>query len=232
MNKKHITSIFCIPIASLLVTSVNAASLAGYSEGWDTAGDLAGWGPNTTVTTVVHAASGGNPGGHLQSRGIGAGTFDIGALSQLPDITGSFGSTVWTASVDLSFINGNFDDAWLRFRYLDSTENGWNFSLTNVFPADWTTFSVTFDPTWTDVQAMANGWLPDNIAIDPGANPSQTWALTMSDVYTTEVRLSGEDSLLAGIDNFRLQPVPIPAAFWLFGSGLVGLIGIARRKKS
>ena len=26
--------------------------------------------------------------------------------------------------------------------------------------------------------------------------------------------------------------VPIPAATWLFGSGLIGLIGIARRKKS
>ena len=26
--------------------------------------------------------------------------------------------------------------------------------------------------------------------------------------------------------------VPVPAAFWLFGSGLIGLIGIARRKKS
>ena len=28
------------------------------------------------------------------------------------------------------------------------------------------------------------------------------------------------------------SPVPIPAAIWLFGSGLIGLIGIARRKKS
>ena len=27
------------------------------------------------------------------------------------------------------------------------------------------------------------------------------------------------------------QPVPVPAAAWLFGSGLIGLIGIARRKK-
>jgi hypothetical protein len=26
--------------------------------------------------------------------------------------------------------------------------------------------------------------------------------------------------------------VPIPAAIWLFGSGLLGLIGIARRKKA
>ena len=30
----------------------------------------------------------------------------------------------------------------------------------------------------------------------------------------------------------RVSSVPIPAAFWLFGSGLIGLIGIARRKKS
>ena len=28
----------------------------------------------------------------------------------------------------------------------------------------------------------------------------------------------------------RTSPVPIPAALWLFGSGLIGLIGIARRK--
>jgi len=26
--------------------------------------------------------------------------------------------------------------------------------------------------------------------------------------------------------------VPVPAAVWLFGSGLIGLIGIARRKKA
>ncbi len=26
--------------------------------------------------------------------------------------------------------------------------------------------------------------------------------------------------------------VPVPAAVWLFGSGLIGLIGVARRKKS
>ena len=31
---------------------------------------------------------------------------------------------------------------------------------------------------------------------------------------------------------FELNAVPIPAAVWLFGSGLIGLIGIARRKKA
>ena len=31
--------------------------------------------------------------------------------------------------------------------------------------------------------------------------------------------------------NATISPVPIPAAIWLFGSGLLGLIGVARRKK-
>ena len=34
---------------------------------------------------------------------------------------------------------------------------------------------------------------------------------------------------LEGIVN---SPVPVPAAVWLFGSGLLGLVGIARRKKA
>jgi len=33
-------------------------------------------------------------------------------------------------------------------------------------------------------------------------------------------------------DNVNFSIVPVPAAIWLFGSGLIGLIGIARRKKS
>ena len=34
------------------------------------------------------------------------------------------------------------------------------------------------------------------------------------------------------IDNVVVSAVPVPAAVWLFGSGLLGLIGVARRKKA
>ena len=34
------------------------------------------------------------------------------------------------------------------------------------------------------------------------------------------------------IDNLVFSAVPIPAAIWLFGSGLLGLVGMARRKKT
>jgi len=32
-------------------------------------------------------------------------------------------------------------------------------------------------------------------------------------------------------DNFSVSPVPVPAAVWLFASGLLGLMGVARRNK-
>ena len=34
-----------------------------------------------------------------------------------------------------------------------------------------------------------------------------------------------------GTDACQVAAVPVPAAVWLFGSGLLGLVGIARRKK-
>jgi hypothetical protein len=41
------------------------------------------------------------------------------------------------------------------------------------------------------------------------------------------------DVYLSGTWNTTVQtsPVPVPAAVWLFGSGLLGLMGIARRRK-
>ena len=32
--------------------------------------------------------------------------------------------------------------------------------------------------------------------------------------------------------NYTPSAVPVPAAAWLFGSGLIGLVGIARRRKT
>jgi len=45
----------------------------------------------------------------------------------------------------------------------------------------------------------------------------------MGDFFTSDQIFSGD------IVN---QPVPIPAAVWLFGAGLIGLVGVARRKTS
>lgn len=58
--------------------------------------------------------------------------------------------------------------------------------------------------------------------------------LVIDNFKTMTFTPSNPNDLFSGgfvaIDNFSI--VPVPAAVWLFGSGLLGLIGLARRKKS
>ena len=68
---------------------------------------------------------------------------------------------------------------------------------------------------------------------------SSTLGGVQSDIYDASRIVSFSADPLTGINgsgNFifsaAASTVPIPAAFWLFGSGLIGLIGIARGKKA
>ena len=54
--------------------------------------------------------------------------------------------------------------------------------------------------------------------------------------FTIDIVTNGVDANI-GFDNLNIDfqaasPVPVPAAVWLFGSGLIGLVGFARRKKA
>ncbi len=44
--------------------------------------------------------------------------------------------------------------------------------------------------------------------------------------------ISSFDNLSSVNASINLAPIPVPAAVWLFGSGLLGLAGFARRKQS
>lgn len=44
--------------------------------------------------------------------------------------------------------------------------------------------------------------------------------------------VTGDNLPFFGEDRENLSAVPVPAAGWLFGSGLIGLVGVARRKKA
>lgn len=191
-----------------------------------------GFEANTTSAVVVHAAAGGNPDGHLLSRkDLGPPVFDIGALTTGPNFTGDFAADGITGvSVDLNFLEGDFSGAWIRFR-ADAVTNGWRFPLTKAFPSDvWNTYAVNFDPTWTDAEAVLQGWVTDQ-QVDPAANPSPAFADVMSSVGYAEVRIaSAPTSTLVGIDNFRLVPEPASVALGVVGSLLL-VARIVRRKK-
>ena len=50
-------------------------------------------------------------------------------------------------------------------------------------------------------------------------------------LFTAHLLNSGDNELIS-IANTSISSVPVPAAVWLFGSGLIGLIAVARRKKA
>ena len=53
------------------------------------------------------------------------------------------------------------------------------------------------------------------------------------DLMTVKIDFSLSANSTVGLSGFVQQvAVPIPAAVWLFGSGLLGLVGMARRKKT
>jgi len=76
-------------------------------------------------------------------------------------------------------------------------------------------------PTWTDNEALAAGWIKESY--------SPSFRETLANVYTAEVRLSGEGFLEAGIDNYKNSSVPIPNAILLLGGGFAGLVGLRKK---
>ena len=62
---------------------------------------------------------------------------------------------------------------------------------------------------------------------------SETFTWTLADSATDlTLRLTGLNSNHDRYVAVDLGPVPVPAAVWLFGSGLLSLVGIARRRKT
>ena len=79
-----------------------------------------------------------------------------------------------------------------------------------------------------DSQTRSGDWGDSGLDLD--------WFVSSSNADIFEVRLLSNILSTSGsgfgIDDLVIHAVPIPAAAWLFGSGLLGLIGVARRKKA
>lgn len=114
---------------------------------------------------------------------------------------------------------------------LDGSDYTYTEVLNNVafgsISADGSAFNswgVTFGSAWTDQ------WLTVTIS---GLADGQHY-ITGTDITGVENCGSWNAGCWPTGDTLtvNLGAVPIPAAVWLFGSGLIGLIGIARRKKA
>lgn len=107
--------------------------------------------------------------------------------------------------------------------------DGWDSVSINVAAGDILDFSFTSDG--------ANALTP----VDNASGENLNGLGIMTSTTTLDLVLAYNDNLLNRGDSdfddmlmraeFSSTAVPLPAAVWLFGSGLLGLIGIARRRK-
>ena len=138
-------------------------------------------------------------------------------------------SQTWTAS-DLQSVTWNFNNGGLVTTFSSPFDGGFNKTdghfvtdvsgnLTGVM-IDW---NNGYSLATSDFSSTGSG---DNIA----------WFLNgLNGVYfenswNEEVDITNVSSMLSAANWSQVTSAPVPSALWLFGSGLLGLAGMARRK--
>jgi len=117
-----------------------------------------------------------------------------------------------------------------------------NIDVINVWDVDsiWG-FGPNDGTTTSLLQAAGSGCVLKGKAADPDSPECRSllqteWLFTATDPDGDGVPgTSMVDGPFTGFNaafNIRTEVVPIPAAAWLMGSGLLGLLGVARRKKT
>jgi hypothetical protein len=96
--------------------------------------------------------------------------------------------------------------------------------------------TIDFNTMTADMDSMYANWnsTPGNIQefnVGGLATVTPTGATTW-ELSFTHTQFDGPFLGFTSVVNMQISQVPVPAAVWLFGSGLLGLIGIVRRKKT
>ena len=99
--------------------------------------------------------------------------------------------------------------------------------LGSTFLGGGSTFGYQFD----DLNSAVTGFLADGQTV---VAKTQLFVSLDAPGFETGGAASIGDplNLSAGAFSGSFSVVPVPAAVWLFGSGLIGLVGVARRKKA
>lgn len=215
----------------LAAAAAPAQAAAVYAEHWDGGLSTQGWYANSGQAAVSPNAVVGQPPGSLASVYVGPDGFPgkmIGATSGNLELIGSYHGQTWQVSFDAMVAEGPVEAFWLRYRIYD-TPGGWRLPLAVPAPGVWTHYAIGFDPSWTDEQAVAAGWVPEEYVWD--------WGTSMGYVTGTELRMQLADAdttttALAYFDNFVQQhdgTVPAPATAMLALLALAGTAAARRR---
>lgn len=200
--------------AATLALSVSATTMAAMVPNGDF--EIAGgasWGLEAAGgSSFAFPTGGGNPDGYLEMTGSTGGEGWGGVAISTDDPAGSLLSEFGVVA------GGTYD---FLFDMQQSGSGGGGIKLESWNEAGF--LSTTGDNFFAGGTAWAS--FSQSYTIDPGATRLKIVLLGIANN-----QVFGFDNVC--IDDCSVAPVPLPAAAWLFGSGILGLIGVARRKKA
>lgn len=184
--------------------------------------------PNLSLNSITYIGAGGTTTQAMPDfPGYGSGMPDGEFISPVPTYTTSVGGdgettrTIDTA-LPIDWVAAGVTTPWGTYTFP-------TINITGI-----TAFGVT--GTLTSASDYVVGLIP----FGADTELSSTLGGAQADIYeTSRIILFSPDPLsgIAGTGGFTFSaaaasPVPIPAAVWLFGSGFLGLVGMARRKNA
>ena len=138
-------------------------------------------------------------------------------------------------------INDPNRSVFLDVVWLPNTEN---LGFVDVF-LEWNTSESDPDGAIVSRPSNSTSIVPNGFSvISTGVDPFAPHTASVTIFYSSQLRPQNGESCtpslctdLFGSVTYTIQveslaAVPVPAAVWLFGSGLLGLVGMARRKKA
>ena len=128
------------------------------------------------------------------------------------------GSAIDLSAYDRIYFDwaADLEDASVRVRIFSPNPEATGAVWTDI---NWTGLPSTGGTTPSDLQRQST-MLIDWTGVDA------------TNIIRLDFRVDGVANLDSTIDNITLSSIPIPPTIWLFGSGLLGLVGISRRKKA
>lgn len=206
----------------LAAMAAPAQAAVTYSEHWNGGPGLGGWASASATTQVQHNDSEGLPPGALTMLFVGDGIHapTLGVYTPgVPEMSGSYDGAPWTVSFDLRMAFGQATGLELRYYYADFSADGWRRPLPVPTDDEWTHYSFAIDATWTDDQAVAEGWQPAAL---------RTFQQNLTTVFWVGLWINLPDdttTAVAHLDNYVQQQatVPTPATALLAALGIAGI---------
>lgn len=249
-----ILKISFITVAMLVAATFSKTSnaLMLYSQDFETMTPGQGWPPNDLSNDgweIFGTAFDANPYTGPANRLYDYGPFDAanGSPGSIQEVVPNPGGAAQGNLVLNKYSDYNNTD---QSRYYITAST---FQEQTITSADVGFWRLSYDARIANLEADSSAYAyirtQDSTGLTARVTKDTTNLPALWDTYTLDLMV--EDSMVGDIlqfgftatatkyngsgvyyDNINFAPVPLPAAAWLFASGLLGLVGVARRKSS